>query len=738
MHYGRVGPGPGLRGGGGGDTGESGEPSSQDGADFSQTATSDGDDASQGGATPTPDGGQGVVDSSSDSGQGADGELLEEDRAVLEAFYHATGGDNWLENDNWLSSLVPISLWHGVETNAEGRVVSISLSSNNLVGEVPRALENLPALTTLDLGFNHLEGVLSTEVQERIEMEESDLSGVTLACPGLPHPSDRPASAPLLTETSAETDREALLAIFEATNGEEWDQSGTWATARSLDNWGGVTLDENGRVVRLIFGYSTADRMTGVLPAELGNLQELRRLEIGGSGPIPPELGSLQNLWELGLRGQFCEAIPPELGNLENLVKLEIAETPLSGRLPPEIGNLRKMERLVINRNRLSGELPPELANLQDVENVFLDGNRFGGEIPEELEDWLYWRSVNIGANGGGSSFSGCVADFTEIGLTIQTMEFYSNNNPDVPLLPACEGIDPEDEASLVALYQAMGEPAELGDWLQRDVPAWEWTGVGTDREGRVVSLYLDIETGDLPPEIGAFPNLRYLYVGSRLPTEAFNLQNLESLTIRIPSEFNQEESDAWRQFLPQLARMQSLKSLYIRAMSLHAMEIPPGLGSLENLERLSIIGLTGEIPPELGNLQNLEYLEFGFDRRGKGFIGQTPQIIGTLPPELGNLRNLKRLVLREGRLTGTIPAEFGNLVNLERLHIYAAHPLDGPLPVELSNLVNVNLLNLYSMPNLAGDEEELSPEICGWLKGVARLSLHPAAHNGGRPVQCP
>ena len=725
--------------GGGGDTGESGSPAPQDGAGSGQTAATP--DGGQAGATPSSDSGQTGATPTPGSGQtGATpspDDLNEEDRAVLEDFYHATGGDDWTENDNWLNPLVPISLWHGVETNAQGRVVSISLGSNNLVGEVPQALDNLPDLTTLDLGFNDLEGVLSTEVQERIEMEESDLAGVTLACPGLPHPSERPASAPLLTETSAETDREALLALFEATNGEEWDQSGTWATARSLDNWRGVTLDENGRVVRLIFDSSTADRMTGVLPAELGNLQELRRLQIGGSGPIPPELGSLPNLWELELRGQFCEAIPPELGNLENLVELGIADTPLSGRLPPEIGNLRKMERLSFLDNQLSGQLPPELANLQDAENVSLNGNRFGGEIPEELEDWLYWRSVNIGANGGGSSFSGCVADFTEIGLTIQTMEFSSNNNSDVPLLPACEGIDPEDEASLVALYQAMGEPAELGDWLQRDVPAWEWNGVGTDREGRVVSLYLDIETGDLPPEIGAFPNLRYLYVGSRLPTEAFNLQNLESLTIRIPSEFNREEMDAWRQFLPQLARMQSLKSLYIRAMSLHAMEIPPGLGSLENLERLSIIGLTGEIPPELGNLQNLEYLEFGFDRRGKGFIGRTPQIIGTLPPELGNLRNLKRLVLGEGRLTGTIPAEFGNLVNLERLHIYA-QPLDGPLPVELSNLVNVNLLILYSMPNLAGDEEELSPEICGWLKGVARLSLHPAAHNGGRPVQCP
>ena len=55
------------------------------------------------------------------------------DRAGLVALYNATDGLNWRENTNWLSD-APIGEWHGVTTGPNGRVIELSLHSNELRG----------------------------------------------------------------------------------------------------------------------------------------------------------------------------------------------------------------------------------------------------------------------------------------------------------------------------------------------------------------------------------------------------------------------------------------------------------------------------------------------------------------------------------------------------------------------------------------------------------------------------
>ena len=72
------------------------------------------------------------------------------DRDALVALYHATDGDNWTNNDNWLSD-APIGSWYGVTTDDNGRVIGLTLWFNNLSGTMPPELGDLTALTRLDL-----------------------------------------------------------------------------------------------------------------------------------------------------------------------------------------------------------------------------------------------------------------------------------------------------------------------------------------------------------------------------------------------------------------------------------------------------------------------------------------------------------------------------------------------------------------------------------------------------------
>ena len=79
------------------------------------------------------------------------------ERAMLVALYEATDGANWTHNDNWLSDK-PLGAWHGVTTDSAGRVTSLDLSDNRLIGEIPSELGNLTYLSDLYISDNRLNG----------------------------------------------------------------------------------------------------------------------------------------------------------------------------------------------------------------------------------------------------------------------------------------------------------------------------------------------------------------------------------------------------------------------------------------------------------------------------------------------------------------------------------------------------------------------------------------------------
>ena len=123
---------------------------------------------------------------------------------------------------------------------------------------------------------------------------------------------DRTASIPTETPASGsvETDREALVALYNATDGENWNESDNWLSDAPLGEWKGVLTDDR-RVVVLYLGDN------------------------GLTGEIPPELGSLSNLTALYLD---TNALPPELGSLSNLTDLSLYHNALSGAIPAELG----------------------------------------------------------------------------------------------------------------------------------------------------------------------------------------------------------------------------------------------------------------------------------------------------------------------------------------------------------------------------------------------------------------
>ncbi len=78
---------------------------------------------------------------------------------ALIALYTATDGDQWIVNDQWLSTTPGVSHcdWHGV-TCTDGQVTALELSRNRLTGSLPPEIGGLGALTHLLIDGNRLRG----------------------------------------------------------------------------------------------------------------------------------------------------------------------------------------------------------------------------------------------------------------------------------------------------------------------------------------------------------------------------------------------------------------------------------------------------------------------------------------------------------------------------------------------------------------------------------------------------
>ena len=538
-------------------------------------------------------------------------------------------------------------------------------------------------------------------------------------------------------------DCEALLAARDTLAG-----SGTlnWSGSTAIAAWDGVTL--SGSPLRVTSLALSDSQLTGAIPPELGNLNNLERLNLtrnqltgdippelslltnvqllalGGNqltGPIPTWLVNITNLEELYLWGnQFTGAIPPELGNLPGLVKLGLGENRLTGEIPTELGSLAKLERLSLSENQLSGSIPTELGSLVNLTILSLWGNKLTGEIPTELGSLANLERLSLSENqltGEIPVELGSLTNLTILSLwgneltgeipaglgSLANLEgLYLNDNQLTGGIPAELG----DLTSLEGLYLA-------GNQLTGGIPA----GLGSLANLVQLQLSENQLTGEIPVELGSLTNLTILSLwGNELtgeiPAGLGSLANLVQLQL--------SDNQLTGEIPVELGSLTNLTILSLWGNKLTG-EIPAGLGSLTNLTILNLWGneLTGEIPAGLGSLANLVQLQLSDN-----------QLTGEIPVELGSLTNLTILSLWGNKLTGEIPAGLGSLTNLTILNLWG-NELTGEIPAGLGSLANLVQLQLSDNQLTGGIPAEL-----GSLTNLEGLYLNDNQLTGGIPTE--
>ena len=514
------------------------------------------------------------------------------------------------------------------------------------------------------------------EDEETIEVAGTSSAGLTVE------------SATLrLLDKAPSVDRDALVDLYDATNGPNWRNNANWNTSAPLDQWHGVSTDQNGRVSALDLGDNQLsgsipaslgnlanllslsfwdNQLSGSIPTSLGNLANLTELYFGNnqlSGSIPASLGNLANLTWLGLENnQLTGSIPSSLGSLTNVTYWALQDNQLTGSIPSSLGSLTNVTWLGLSRNQLTGPIPSSLGSMTNLVHLYLHDNDLSGSIPPELGQLGSLRELYLYNNRLDGSIPDSLCEFED---TINPQQSGVN-------LTGCAAS--EDRAVLMDLYNSTEGPnwERQGGWGTNE-PIGDWEGVTVDdTTGRVTRLDLEENrlSGSIPSSIGNLTSLEYLHLyrnqlrGS-IPPSLGNLANLRwldlfgnRLTGGVPSE---------------LGRLTKLEVLQVLNNQLTGV-IPPELGRLADLQIISFEGnqLTGGIPPELGRLTNLQDL-----------ILDRNQLTGGIPPELGRLTNLQYLSLSDNELIGSIPAELGQLGSLAGLHLQN-NRLGGSIPESL------------------------------------------------------
>ena len=314
--------------------------------------------------------------------------------------------------------------------------------------------------------------------------------------------------APTTIAHADSDDRAVLVALYNATDGDNWVNKPNWMSDEPLDQWYGVTADGNGRVTELRL---SDNRLSGELPEELGNLANLQELRFGGTyncefgedcrpnspspnrltGTIPPELGNLANLEWLDLAAnQLTGEIPPELVSLANLQVLSFGANQLSGEIPAWLGGLASLEVLWLNGNQLSGQIPPELGNLSNLEGLGLFGNELTGPIPPELGSLTNLQRLYLSYN----QLTGEIP--AELGSLSKLLQLGLSGNQLTGEIPAELGSLTNLNNLLLFGNQLSGQiPPELGSL------------------SKLLQLYLQKNqlTGEIPAELGSLTNLKDL-----------------------------------------------------------------------------------------------------------------------------------------------------------------------------------------------------------------------------------
>ena len=205
---------------------------------------------------------------------------------------------------------------------------------------------------------------------------------------------------------SPASDRAALIAIYNASDGANWAKN-NWDLNADISTWNGVTVDAStGRVTALKITAAGTITKEWTLPEEVGDLTEITDLRLNQcklTGPIPESIYDLPKLQKIFFQSDdLTGALSEKLGQLTELTDLYInGSTKLEGIIPTSIGNLTKLQNINIANTSIGGSIPQELSKCTALKNFMAFTNKLSGEIPDFWDNFPNLGVLQLYGNPG-------------------------------------------------------------------------------------------------------------------------------------------------------------------------------------------------------------------------------------------------------------------------------------------------------------------------------------------------
>uniref|UniRef100_A0A0E0LCZ1 Receptor kinase-like protein Xa21 n=1 Tax=Oryza punctata TaxID=4537 RepID=A0A0E0LCZ1_ORYPU len=297
----------------------------------------------------------------------------DEDWSFISSLTNCTKLQYIILSKNKLEGVLPKSV-----ANLSTSLGTFSITNNTVSGNIPEGIGNLIGLGTLHLGDNLLNGTIPDSLGNLQNLVELDMTLNKLS--GL-----IPTTLGNLTMLNRLSLDENML------NGPLPSSLGSCPLEF-------LSLANNqlvGPIPKEIFLISTlsdfasfqGNKLTGILPPEVGDLINLARLDVSGntiSGSIPTSLGKCSSLQYLSIQENLFEGtIPSSMEQLKGLQVLDLSRNNLSGQIPEFIGRMQGLTNLNISFNNFEGQVP-KLGIFLNASTFFIEGNSgLCGGIPQ-------------------------------------------------------------------------------------------------------------------------------------------------------------------------------------------------------------------------------------------------------------------------------------------------------------------------------------------------------------------
>ncbi|PWG05542.1 leucine-rich repeat domain-containing protein [Polaribacter aquimarinus] len=479
-------------------------------------------------------------------------------------------------------------------------------------------------------------------------------------------------------------EREALISLYNSTDGTNWSYRTFWNTNANVGEWHGVKVENiNGQdhvtELKLI-----ANNLKGEIP-DLSGLKKLKYLYlhnnkiskfIDGSWDlpelthlyinnnqltnIPNNIGNIPNLMDLQLENNLITSLPLIDKPLEKIQILNLSNNKFE-TISDGIGAFTKIIKLYIRNNPLK-EVSPKIANCKDLLTlaIHFDGyQNFQSAInsltnlqkidiqgiKDHEVDIRNLKKLNV------ISFNRTKLKTIKIGVENTINLNYSSNPTDYTIRSYFK----EDNPYLTCLE--VGN--RTNDWLDyMQSEGWAYT----------------FHSGVVPVE---------------QCTGNYYVSNDERSALKkvLESGYN----DDFSYILDSNFNVGTIQDLYSVNVS-HDFSL-----NSTNITSLRFIDFEGALNSEIKNLPELKSLVFYYH------VNST-KILSSLPSEIGELTKLKEIYLKDTKLIA-LPNEIGNLTSLEKFTLNNNSVIEFPNISNLSNLKYLNISNnkLTSIPGLEG-----------------------------------